>query len=156
MPRIFPTILVLASTFLAVPAAAQDTELPYWASIAAEEVNMRTGPSDRYPITWTYRRDGLPVKVIRYHQGWRFVEEQDGTRGWMYAALLSQRRMAVVIGEGLATMRAGQSETSELYWNLEPGVVGELGECAEGWCAFDVEGRRGWVLAERLWGDGEP
>ncbi len=150
-----PAVLVITSLFGAA-VCAQETELPYWASIASEEVNMRTGPSDRYPIEWTYRRDGLPLKVMRFHQGWRYVEEQDGTRGWMYAALLSQQRTAVVIGDDVAAMRASGSEHAELYWNLEPGVIGELGECLEGWCQLNVDGRRGWVDADRLWGDGDP
>ena len=156
MTRILPLLLPLLTIGLPASAAAQDAELPYWASIASEEVNMRTGPSERYPIEWTYYRDGMPIKVIRFHQGWRYVEEHDGTRGWMYAELLSRQRTALVVGEGLAPMRGGRSESAELWWNLEPGVVGELGDCLEGWCNLNVEGRRGWVQADRLWGDGEP
>jgi SH3-like domain-containing protein len=41
-------------------------------------------------------------------------------------------------------------------WSAEPGVVGRLGECADGWCRFEVTGREGWVRAERLWGAGAP
>jgi SH3-like domain-containing protein len=35
---------------------------------------MRVGPSEAYPIEWVYRRQGLPVKVVRVMQGWRLVE----------------------------------------------------------------------------------
>ena len=156
MKRILITTAAVFGLAIAGPATAQDAELPYWVSIDAEELNMRAGPSERYPIEWTYHRHGLPLKVIRFHQGWRYVEEPDGTRGWMYNEFLSRRRTALVIGEGLAAMREGQSDSTTLLWNLEPGVIGELGECIDGWCQLNVEGRRGWVDAGRLWGDGDP
>lgn len=117
---------------------------------------MRVGPGEQFQIEWLYYRPGLPVKVVRYHQGWRLIEEQDGTRGWMFNSLLSRRRTAVVIGDGLAPMRAAGNPEARLRWNLEPGVVGSLGDCEAGWCAFDVDGHRGYVEEARLWGAGDP
>ncbi|WP_338245137.1 SH3 domain-containing protein [Aurantiacibacter hainanensis] len=148
-------IAVLAS--LAVPAAAQDVELPYWASIDTPEANMRVGAGEQFPIKWVYRREGLPVKVVRLMQGWRYVEEPDGTMGWISQGLLSRRRTAIVIGEDLAPMREEPDAASQLRWNVEVGVVGNLGDCTEsGWCEFDVGGHVGWVEQARLWGAGEP
>jgi SH3-like domain-containing protein len=155
--RRFPLIL-LAITLgsAAVPAFGQEREVPYWASIRAESVNMRVGPSVDFPIEWVYRRQGLPVKVVRLNQGWRLVEDPDGTRGWIVARLLSPDRSAIVIGEAPAQMRAEPGEDGELRWRLEPGVVGRLGSCQEAWCELDVEGHRGWVPRSQLWGDGDP
>ncbi len=148
--------LIVILLGISAPASAQDREVPYWASISAEEAYMRVGPADRFPIEWVYSRPGLPLKVIRYHQGWRYVEEPDGTQGWMYRGLLSDERTAIVVGEGLAPMRESASQEAVLRWNLEPGVIGVLGECDNGWCELDVEGHRGWVAQERLWGAGDP
>ena len=117
---------------------------------------MRRGPGADYPIDWIYRREGLPVRVVRLMQGWRYVEEPDGTMGWISASLLSRRRMALVIGEGVAAMRAEPDAASALRWNLEAGVIGALGECERGYCALDVDGHTGWVDEARLWGDGDP
>ena len=152
MRRLLPLALLLT----AVPAAAQDREVPYWATLRAEHVNMRVGPSEAYPIEWVYRRAGLPVKVVRVMQGWRLVEDPDGERGWIVARLLDPDRGAIVVGEGLAEMRASPEADAAVRWRAEPGVVGALGDCQEGWCEFDVGGREGWVDAERLWGAGEP
>lgn len=149
-------LLLGAGTGLAAPAAAQDRPVPYWASLRASEVNMRVGPSADYRIAWVYRRQGLPVKVIRVVEGWRFVEDQDGVRGWMVQRMLHPDRTAVVIGRGNADMRADAGGTGPLRWRLAPGVVGRLGDCAQGWCAFAVGGRNGYVRADRLWGAGEP
>lgn len=152
--RLFIPFLMLATA--AVPARAQERETPYWASIRATVLNMRVGPSADYKIDWVYRRPGLPVKVVRVMEGWRLIEDPDGARGWVVARLLSPERCAIVIGEGLADMRAGDSADDTLKWRLEPGVVGMLGDCDAGWCEFVVGKRYGYVAETRLWGVGEP
>jgi SH3-like domain-containing protein len=151
-------LLLLVVSAFSVPSAtsAQDRETPYWASIRADEVNMRVGPSENYPIDWVYKRRNLPVKVVRLMQGWRLVRDPDGAEGWIVARLLSPDRSAMVIGQGLAPMHDGPGAATALRWNAEPGVVGMLGNCENGWCAFDVDGRKGWIEARRLWGAGEP
>jgi len=148
---LFPMLVVISA-----PAAAQDREVPYWATLRAEEVNMRVGPSEAFPIEWVYRRQGLPVKVVRVMQGWRLVEDPDGERGWMISRLLDPDRGAIIVGDGLAKMRAAPKDGAQVRWRAEPGVVGELGDCDDGWCEFDVKGRKGWVRAARLWGAGDP
>lgn len=157
MLRLFSRFaLLFTALLLAPPLAAQDREVPYWASLSSEEVNMRVGPSERYRIAWVYHRDGLPVKVVRLQQGWRLIEEPDGTRGWVFNQLLSLQRTAIVIGEGVTPMHELPDAASPLRWNVEPGVIGQLGACEGPWCEFDVAGRSGWVASDRLWGAGEP
>lgn len=142
--------------FLAVPAAAQDREVPYWASIDTHELNMRVGPSMQYQIDWVYRREGLPVKVIRVVDRWRLIEDADGTKGWVSSQFLSLKRAAVVIGKGLAVIRDMPNDNGKLKWNAEPGVIGELGDCEAGWCELNVAGRAGWIRQSRIWGAGKP
>lgn len=148
--------LVLFFVPLAAPAAAQEREVPYWATLRASEVNMRVGPSEDFPIEWVYRRVGLPVKVVRVREGWRLVEDPDGERGWILARLLDPDRGAIVTGEGLSELREAPESRARVLWRAEPGVVGALGDCDDGWCEFDASGRKGWVRADRLWGAGEP
>lgn len=147
---------VLAAIALAVPAAAQDRKVPYWASIRADKLNMRAGPGRDFPIRWVYHRAGLPLKVVRIHEGWRLVRDPDGEEGWVTANLLSPDRGALVVGNGLAAIRAEPSDGARLNWNAEPGVVAKLDECEKGWCRIDVGGRRGYMRADRLFGAGEP
>jgi SH3-like domain-containing protein len=148
--------LLLVCLFAAAPASAQERAVPYWASLRAGEVNMRVGPSEDFPIDWVYRRQGLPVKVLRINQGWRLVEDPDGTQGWVVARLLTPDRGAIVVGDGLAEMRETGTSSARVMWRAEPGVVGALGDCQAGWCEFTVGARQGWVRAARLWGAGEP
>jgi len=156
MRRLLAFSLPLLLALVASPLAAQTREVPYWATLRAEEVNMRVGPSEEFPIEWVYRRPGLPVKVVRVREGWRLVEDPGGERGWIIARLLDPGRGAIVVGDGLAEMRAEPATGARLLWRAEPGVVGALGSCNAGWCRFDVDGRKGWIRADRLWGAGKP
>lgn len=153
MRRLLPAVLVLLAP---APAAAQTRDTPYWASLRADEVWMRVGPSKSYPIDWVYKRKNLPVKVVRLKEGWRLVRDPDGTQGWIDQTMLRIDRSALVVGTGRAAIRAEPRADAPLRWNAEPGVVGMLGECESGWCEFDVGGRKGWIEAARLWGAGEP
>lgn len=151
----------------AVPAHAADDGVPYWASLRAREVNLRVGPGEDYRISYRYRREDLPMKVLRVMEGWRLVQDPDGSRGWMLARFLKRDRGAIVkLGNGkktkgngprlLAAMHEEADPSSRVLWKLAPGVTGKLGDCAEGWCKFDVAGHAGYVRQEALWGAGEP
>ena len=143
---------MLAATFMIAPLSAQDRTLPYWASLRYEKVNMRVGPSAEYPVTWVYLRQGLPVKVVRVREGWRLVEDHEGTQGWVASSQLDPARGGLVIGSGLAEVRAEPSTAAAVKWRAEPGVVAKLKACRTGWCEVDIAGRKGWISAARLWG----
>ncbi|MBX7540576.1 SH3 domain-containing protein [Qipengyuania sphaerica] len=154
LKRILLLFPVLAA--LAVPAGAQDREVPYWATLRSSEINMRVGPSADYKIDWVYRRPGLPIKVVRVLEGWRLIEDPDGTRGWVASRLLSPDHGAIVIGSEPAAMREDPDGSSPIKWRLEPGVIGVLGDCGRGWCELRVANRSGYVRQEQLWGAGKP
>ena len=148
----------LAAIFLCMtvvgPAAAQENvELPYWASINVDEARMRKGPSPDVPVIWEYRRKDLPVKVIARHETWRKIEDPDGTQGWMAARLLSRTRTAIVTGSDVRPLHEAASASSAILYRAEPGVVGKISDCANGWCQLDVLGRRGWIETDHIWGD---
>lgn len=153
--RFFTTLgltLMLAVAAIFAPLAAQDRVLPYWATLRYEKVNMRVGPSAEYPVTWVYQRQGLPVKVVRIREGWRLIEDHDGTQGWIASSQLDPARGALVIGTGLAEIRAEPSTAAVVKWRAEPGVVARIKPCKAGWCEVDIAGRKGWISAARLWG----
>ena len=149
--------LILAAAALTAvvgPAAAQSdpVKLPYWASISVDEARMRKGPSPDVPVIWEYRRKDLPVKVVARFETWRKIEDPDGTQGWMAARLLSRTRTAIVTGE-IRPLREAASTSAAVAYRAEPGVVGRITDCADGWCRFDVKGRSGWIQTDHIWGD---
>lgn len=143
---------VVLPLFFAPNAHAQSDAMPKWQSLRYEEVRMRVGPSQDYPIEWVYKRKGLPVKVIRKREGWSLVIDHEGTQGWIANSQLSRSRGAVIIGDGETELRAEPNTSAQIRWRAEPGVVGVLGSCQMEWCEIDVDGRTGWVVRQRLWG----
>lgn len=143
-----------ALTAVGGPAAAQSdpVKLPYWASISVDDARMRKGPSPDVPVIWEYRRKDLPVKVVARHESWRKIEDPDGTQGWMAARLLSRTRTAIVTGD-IRPLREAASASAAVAYRAEPGVVGRISDCADGWCRFDVKGRKGWIQTDHIWGD---
>lgn len=157
MPRIPFQALGALLLILSAPLMAQDTQTPYWASIRKNEpINMRVGPGEDYRILWVYKRQHLPMKVLRIKEGWRLVEDPDGARGWVLARFLTRDRGAVVKGKDAAPMREAGDGNAKLLWRLAPGVIGLLGDCKAGWCEMTVGPRKGYVEQARLWGAGEP
>ena len=156
MIRVHFTALAAAAMLLSAPARADEVKTPYWASIRSDVVNMRVGPGEDYKILWVYHRQHLPLKVLRTKEGWRFVQDPGGAQGWVLSRLLTRERAGFVLGTGPAEMHEQASAETKPMWRLAPGVVGLVGDCANGWCQFSVGPRQGFVEQARVWGAGEP
>ena len=146
----------------AAPAAAQEAEnsaksgesglpLPRFVSLGANEVNLRTGPDRRYPITWVYKRRGLPVEIIQEYGIWRRIRDVDGVEGWVNRHLLTSNRTAYVTAQ-VRTLYARPEAGSAAVWRVEPGVVAKITLCEEDWCQLNIGGRTGWIRRSEIWG----
>ncbi len=154
--------LILSASIVTVlgvaSAALAQRKTPYWASLLAGEARMRTGPGQQFPASWLYKRKGLPLKVVEISKAfpnWRKVEDPEGVQGWMLAALLTDQRTALVIGTAgsYRAMRARPDASSQILFEVEPGVVGRLSDCSPGWCRLDVLGRMGYISTDHIFGD---
>lgn len=143
--------MIALAALAAGPAAAQERALPYWASIAAGQATMRTGPERTYPGIWLYQRRDLPVRVVQVYGAWRRIVDRDGATGWMLAILLSARRTAM-IGTALQPIRDRPDKAARLLWRAEPGVIGRIARCDGRWCRIQIGEKTGYVAQAGLWG----
>lgn len=148
-----PGAVVLTAVATSPAAQAADQRPPYWASINRPRAIMRAGPASEMRALWEYRRMGLPLRVLAVRDDWRRVEDPDGVVGWMHKRLLTGRRTAIVTGSGPQALRSSPEIGAPIAWRAEPGVVGRLSDCANGWCMLDVDGRTGWISVDAIWGD---
>lgn len=125
--------------------------LPRYVSIKASEANARRGPSRSHRIDWVFQRRNVPVMIVAEHGHWRRVVDRDGAGGWIHYTLLSGVRTAIVEAEMLPLLSRPGADAM-VRAQAERGVIGELRECAAGWCEMQVGGYRGWVEARSLWG----
>ncbi len=132
---------------------ASGLPLPRWASLRADEVNMRSGPGTRYPIEWVYHRRDLPVQIEREFEGWRLIEDPDGVKGWVHQATLVGRRSFLVKGAE-RVLRRSASEDAAAVARLKPGVVGHLRACEPhaAWCEVQAGEYRGFLKRDEVYG----
>ena len=149
---LFTALLIAAA---AAPAAAQDKQPPYWASISSGQAMSRTGPARTYPGVWLYQRRDLPVRVLRKYENWRLIQDPDGDQGWMLATLLSDRRTAIVKPGDPRPIHSDPSESSRVKYRAEHGVVGRISKCDGSWCRIEIGRRDGYIREADIWGVGD-
>jgi SH3-like domain-containing protein len=133
--------------------------IPRFVSLRSAEVNLRSGPGERYQIDWVYQRRDLPVEIEREFDIWRLIRDADGVRGWVQEVMVMGRRSFEVTGAD-RTLRSDADDTSRAVAILKVGVVGRLRACAAkaDWCQVQVGDYRGWLRRDEFWGTlpGEP
>lgn len=149
--------------------AASGETFPAFYSLKSNPVNLRKGPGVGFPKTWVFRREGLPVEVLREHDRWREVRDSDGETGWILRTLLSRRRTALVTPWQLAEQRQAArggakpkmtmtllQRTTRSAANpvarLEPGTLVSIASCDLKWCEVSIDNFRGFVRQNKLWG----
>lgn len=111
---------------------------------------MRSGPGERYPILWDYRRKDLPILVIGERGPWRYVRDPEGTTGWMHTVLLTGRRMVWLTETSTLTERPESASRPVVRAGAR--VTGRLHMCKQSWCKITIGEKTGWLRAQSLWG----
>lgn len=143
-------LILLSISIFAAPSFAKD--IPYYASIKSDEANIRSGPSARYPIQWTYKRRNWPVQVTATFERWRKISDINGEIGWIHEVLLSNKRFGVIKAEGVQEVYRLPLTTSNKVFIVENGVAVELKECKNDWCKIRASSHDGWLKRENIWG----
>jgi SH3-like domain-containing protein len=125
--------------------------VPRFVSLRADEVNLRTGPGERYPIDWVLTRKGLPVEIVEEFEAWRKIRDAQGTEGWVPQRMVTGTRNVIVIGE-LRTLRADADGAAPAVARAEPGVIAHLLDCRDAWCRVELQGVKGWLKRSEVWG----
>lgn len=140
------------------PAMAQELfgsdtglPLPRFVSLVSSRINVRSGPGKEYPIRWVFTRADLPVEVSDEAGDWRKIVDFDRESGWIHTSLLKGDRSIMVIGE-ISPLYRTPSAQAIVTARLAPGVIGQLINCEPNYCYVDVDGRRGWLDRNQLWG----
>ena len=144
-------LLIIPVTLAGPPAHAQSVAqgasglpLPRFVSLKARRVNLRIGPSRDYAVEWMYTRSGIPMEIIQ--------------EGWIHKSLLTGERTAIVApwkrgqDKVYVQLRARPQVSATLLAMLEPGVVVNISECNGNWCRSEIDGAKGWVAQNEIWG----
>jgi SH3-like domain-containing protein len=139
---LLPALLLLAG----LPAAAQQM-----VSVAANEVNMRSGPGRDHPVDWRLDR-GYPLKVIDTQGSWLKVIDFEDDEGWVHRPLTSKTPHHVVKVK-TADMHSAPSAKSRIVSKLAYGAVLKTLRRSGDWVKLQRKsGVSGWVARRLLWG----
>lgn len=140
----------------AVKLGPSGLQVPRFVSLKSNRVNVRKGPSTEHAVAWVFARAGLPVEVIAEFEHWRQIRDSEGSEGWIFHALLSGRRTALVMPwvkeSRTITLRDSASAGADPVAQLESGVLGSVHKCDGKWCSFTTGNYTGWIQQESLWG----
>lgn len=166
--RMFFSVLGLGllSLAAALPAAAQDGEgapvaeeggaraFPWYGSLKKNEVNVRSGPGNQYPILWIYQRANYPVQVLARYDNYYKLRDVEGEEGWVYIGMVSKRLTGLVGGKTPANLFRKADAAANVVARLAPGVVVEIEACEHvgsgEMCKVAVQGSKGWVKKRSL------
>jgi SH3-like domain-containing protein len=137
-------------------SAQKIQEVNYFASLRAEETNVRSGPGQNYPIKFTFKLRGIPVRVISEYDNWNEIHDYEGQSGWVTQSLLTKKRTLMVkTSKSFINMHSKNNEKSRIIFRLENNVIGDYLKCVEDWCGIKITGKKGWVKDVDLFGGDE-
>ena len=61
-------------------------------SLKNSEVNLRQGPSFKYPIKLIYKKKYLPVIILDKFETWRHIKDFENNSGWIHISQLSKKK----------------------------------------------------------------
>jgi SH3-like domain-containing protein len=152
-------LLALAVLGMMGGAAAQTERAPEpdlnkkvrFASLRANEVNVRAGPGVRYPVKWQFVQRNMPVRIIAEFDTWRKIRDWEGAEGWVHRAMISSKRSLILVGRG-QTLRRAAADSAPAVARLAPGLVVTVSECKDKWCEVEAKGYEGWIRRFGVWG----
>jgi SH3-like domain-containing protein len=150
LPALF-VALFAAATAAADAQTIPTDKLPRFVSLRSDEVNLRVGPGENYPIEWIFKRRDMPVEIIEQFQNWRRVQDWQGDEGWVLDRMVTAKRQVVIAGMTRGLHKAPDA-ASPLVARAEPGVIAKLIDLQGPWCRIQAGAFRGWVRRDEVWG----
>ena len=90
----FLVLFFLINLFIQKSLASENIN---FLSLKNNEVNVRVGPSKKYPIKYIYKKKYFPVKILDKSETWRKIEDFEKNSGWIHISQLSKKKSAINI-----------------------------------------------------------
>ena len=123
----------------------------YFLTLRNNTVNLRQGPSLKYPIKIFYNKKFLPVLVQDKHENFRKIKDHENNTGWIHISQLSKKKAAIVISDNEIMFKS-----STIFSNpvaiLKEGRFVKIRKCKKLWCKVETNDYKGWIKKDSLWG----
>ena len=143
--------IILFLLILDVNTLLANTKETIFVSLRSNEVNLRVGPGNEYPIKYVYKIKGMPLKVLGEYESWYKVVDKDNDEGWVSKNLTMKTRYVIVKNGTQILYRRDNIESNPVF-RLEENVVAKLDKCNKNWCKVEVNDEKGWLQIQNIWG----
>ena len=123
----------------------------YFLTLRNNKVNLRQGPSFKYPIKIFYKKKYLPVLIQDKSDNFRKIRDHENNNGWIHISQLSKKKAGISIEERLIVFKNPTIYSRPLVI-LAKGRLCLVLKCKKEWCKIKVDRFKGWVKKESLWG----
>ena len=128
------------------------SENEFFLSLKKNEVNLRQGPSLKYPIKLIYKKKYLPVIILDKSGPFRKIKDFENNTGWIHIALLSKKKSAINIKSNSILFKKPTIYSKPLA-RLESGRLLLINKCNLKWCKITSGNFNGWIDKRYLWGN---
>ena len=87
-------MLIILSFFIFETNCLSDEE--YFLTLRYDEVNLRQGPSDEYPVKIFYKKKFLPVLIQDKSDNFRKIRDHENNTGWIHISQLSKKKLQLL------------------------------------------------------------
>ena len=127
-------------------------KLPRFVSLKSDNVNLRVGPSENYPIKLKYITQNFPVEIIDEYDVWRKIRDKDRNIGWIMGSLLKGDRYAIIFSKNENEIDILNFPNGTLAGKIGKDNVVKINKCLIEWCNIELKNYRGWAKKTDLWG----
>ena len=127
------------------------TQEEYFLTLRYDKVNLRQGPSEKYPVKIFYKQKFLPVLIQDYSDNYRKIRDHQNNSGWIHISQLSKKKAAIVIDNEII-MYKNPTIYSKPIAVLMQGRLTKIIKCKEIWCKAKSGDYKGWLKKDSLWG----
>ena len=121
-------------------------------SLKNNEVNVRLGPSKKYPIKYTYNKKYLPLEILDKSENWRKIKDFENNSGWIHISQLSKKKSAINTRDN-SILYKKPTIYSEPIAKLRIGRLVLIKKCKDTWCKISSGNYKGWISNNFLWGN---
>ena len=142
-------VFIIFSVFFVEKSSFSQDE--YFLTLRYEKVNLRQGPSQKYPVKIIYKKKFLPVLIQDQSDNFRKVRDHENNTGWIHISQLSKKKAAIVIDEKLIMFK-NSTIYSKPIAILKRGRLTKIIKCKKIWSKAKSGEYKGWLKKDSLWG----
>ena len=143
--------IILFLSIILFPSKSYSNEKTKFLSLRNSEVNLRQGPSFKYPIKLIYKKKYLPVVILDKVETWRKIIDFQNNSGWIHISQLSKKKSAINKKDNSVLFQKPKIYSKPIA-KLETGRLVLIKKCNKKWCKVTSGKFNGWIKKTYLWG----